>query len=40
MEDIRFIDIHATKGNALDNLHPLHGESLGPVLQDGGFPKE
>jgi hypothetical protein len=24
--------------NALDNLHPLHGESLGPVLQDGGLP--
>jgi glycine cleavage system H lipoate-binding protein len=26
--------------NALDNLHPLHGESLGPVLQDGGLPVE
>jgi len=24
--------------NALDNLHPLHGENLGPVLQDGGLP--
>ncbi|MGZ8463882.1 MAG: glycine cleavage system protein H [Candidatus Deferrimicrobiaceae bacterium] len=24
--------------NALENLHPLHGESLGPVLQDGGLP--
>jgi hypothetical protein len=24
--------------NALDKLHPLHGESLGPVLQDGGLP--
>ena len=24
--------------NSLDNLHPLHGESLGPVLQDGGLP--
>ena len=24
--------------NALDNLHPLHGESVGPVLQDGGLP--
>lgn len=26
--------------NALDNLHPLHGESLGTVLQDGGLPVE
>jgi Glycine cleavage system H protein (lipoate-binding) len=26
--------------NALDNLHSLHGESLGPVLQDGGLPLE
>jgi glycine cleavage system H protein len=26
--------------NALDNLHPLHGESLGPVLQDGGLPMD
>ena len=26
--------------SALDNLHPLHGESLGPVLQDGGLPLE
>jgi len=26
--------------NALDQLHPLHGESLGPVLQDGGLPVE
>ena len=24
--------------NAPDKLHPLHGESLGPVLQDGGLP--
>jgi len=24
--------------NALDNLQPLDGESLGPVLQDGGLP--
>ncbi len=24
--------------SALDKLHPLHGESLGPVLQDGGLP--
>jgi hypothetical protein len=24
--------------NALDNLHPLPGESVGPVLQDGGLP--
>jgi len=24
--------------NALENLHPLHGESVGPVLQDGGLP--
>jgi len=23
--------------SALDKLHPLHGESLGPVLQDGGL---
>ena len=26
--------------NALDNLHPLHGEGVGPVLQDGGLPVE
>ncbi len=26
--------------SALDKLHPLHGESLGPVLQDGGLPVE
>jgi glycine cleavage system H lipoate-binding protein len=26
--------------NALDQLHPLHGETLGPVLQDGGLPVE
>ncbi len=26
--------------SALDKLHPLHGESLGPVLQDGGVPLE
>ena len=26
--------------NALDKLHPIHGESLGPVLQDGGLPLE
>jgi hypothetical protein len=26
--------------SALDKLHPLHGESLGPVLQDGGLPLE
>jgi hypothetical protein len=26
--------------NALDKLHPIHGESLGPVLQDGGLPVE
>jgi glycine cleavage system H protein len=26
--------------NALDNLHPLHGENIGPVLQDGGLPVE
>jgi len=24
--------------NALDNLHPLNGENIGPVLQDGGLP--
>jgi glycine cleavage system H lipoate-binding protein len=24
--------------DALDKLHPLHGGSLGPVLQDGGVP--
>jgi len=24
--------------NALDRLHPLHGENIGPVLQDGGLP--
>jgi glycine cleavage system H lipoate-binding protein len=26
--------------NALDNLHPVRHESLGPVLQDGGLPLE
>lgn len=26
--------------SALDKLHPLHGESMGPVLQDGGLPVE
>jgi glycine cleavage system H protein len=26
--------------NALDRLHPLHGENIGPVLQDGGLPVE
>ena len=26
--------------NALDKLHPLQGESLGPVLQDGGLPAD
>jgi hypothetical protein len=26
--------------NALDKLHPLHGETIGPVLQDGGLPVE
>jgi glycine cleavage system H lipoate-binding protein len=26
--------------NALDKLHPIHGECLGPVLQDGGLPVE
>lgn len=26
--------------SALDKLHPLHGESVGPVLQDGGLPVE
>jgi len=26
--------------NALDNLHPLNGENIGPVLQDGGLPVE
>jgi hypothetical protein len=26
--------------NTLDTLHPIHGESLGPVMQDGGLPVE
>jgi len=26
--------------NALDNLHPVRHESLGPVMQDGGMPLE
>jgi hypothetical protein len=26
--------------NTLDKLHPIHGDSLGPVLQDGGLPVE
>jgi hypothetical protein len=26
--------------NALDNLHPVRHESLGPVMQDGGMPME
>jgi glycine cleavage system H lipoate-binding protein len=26
--------------NALDKLHPIQGECLGPVLQDGGLPVE
>ena len=26
--------------NALDQLHPIHGDNLGPVLQDGGLPVE
>ncbi|MBE0607269.1 MAG: glycine cleavage system protein H, partial [Deltaproteobacteria bacterium] len=26
--------------NALENLHPVRHEGLGPVLQDGGLPME